>query len=69
MVQWVLQKQSYADPNHWYDQGYYIALEDAKADYEARDAEKRVWLRVVERSDRVVWPVDATIDPASQGGA
>jgi hypothetical protein len=67
-MQWVLQKQSYVDHNHWYDQGYYIALKDAKEDYDAR-GERRVWFRIVERSDKVVWPVPVETDPAKELGA
>lgn len=52
----------------WYDSSPYLTLGEAISAYELCLANRpRGNYRVVERSDKIVWPVE--IDPASQGGA
>lgn len=57
----------------WYDNQAADTLDEAKRLYtysvERRGHGGVVNYRVIERTDKVVWPVDTTIDPASQGGA
>lgn len=62
---WFLQYRSI--DGHWYDSGAYDSFEAAKLVWD--NSGRKENYRVIERTDKVVWPVDATIDPASQGGA
>lgn len=56
----------------WYDSSPYLTLEDAREAYDACLANRpRGNYRIVERNDKIVWPIDppTDIDPASQLGA
>ena len=64
MKLWYLQYRS-VDGN-WYDSGSFSDLETAKRVYEEIQTRK-LYYRVVERTDKVVWPLEN--DPASMGGA
>lgn len=63
MKLWYLQYRS-VDGN-WYDSGSFSSLEGAKRIYE--ELARKSYHRVIERTDKVVWPVE--IDPATQLGA
>jgi len=62
---WYLQYRS-VDGN-WYDSGSFSNLEDAKRVYGEYLVHRKLYYRVIERTDKVVWPID--IDPATQLGA
>lgn len=62
---WYMQYRS-IDGN-WYDSGVFDNLEDAKRVYDG--SRRKENYRIVQRVDKVVWPVDMAIDPASSGGA
>jgi len=50
----------------WYDSSPYLTLDEAMDAYDICLANRpKGSYRVIERTDKVVWP----IDPASQGGA
>ena len=55
----------------WYDDSSFLEKETAITEYKLRMTgrpEQRSLYQVVERTDKVVWPV-MTIDPASTAGA
>jgi hypothetical protein len=65
MKLWVLQYKS-VDGN-WYDSGAFSELDLAKDVWDKTSRPHNY--RVVERSDKVVWPLDEKIDPAKELGA